>query len=75
MDNKQVFKNINKNTKAILMSHIQGFNGFTNELLKSINKNKIFDEDVCESHGAKFKRSKSDHLEMFLIFHFITLII
>ena len=59
LDNKQVLKNINKNTKAILMSHIQGFNGFTNELLKSIKKNKIFlIEDVCESHGAKFKRSK-----------------
>ena len=59
LDNKNVLKNINKNTKAILMSHIQGFNGFTNDLLKSIKKNKIFlIEDVCESHGAKFNKSK-----------------
>jgi len=59
LDNKMVLKNINKNTKAILMSHIQGFNGFTNELLKSIKKNKIFlIEDVCESHGAVFNSSK-----------------
>ena len=59
LDNKNVLKNINKNTKAILMSHIQGFNGLTNDLLKSIKKNKIFlIEDVCESHGAKFNKSK-----------------
>lgn len=59
LDDKNVLKNINKNTKAILMSHIQGFNGFTNDLLKSIKKNKIFlIEDVCESHGAKFNKSK-----------------
>ncbi len=59
LDNKSVLKNINKNTKAILMSHIQGFNGFTNDLLKLIKKNKIFlIEDVCESHGAKFNKSK-----------------
>ena len=59
LDNKNVLNNINKNTKAILMSHIQGFNGFTNDLLKSIKKNKIFlIEDVCESHGAKFNKSK-----------------
>ena len=41
------------------MSHIQGFNGFTAELLKKIKKNKIFlIEDVCESHGAKFNNLK-----------------
>ena len=59
MDPNKVIKNLNKNTKAVFLTHAQGFNGLTDELLKSLNKKKILlIEDVCESHGAKFKNKK-----------------
>ena len=59
MDPNKVIKNLNKNTKAVFLTHAQGFNGLTDELLKSLNKKKILlVEDVCESHGATFKNKK-----------------
>ena len=59
MDPNKVIKNLNKNTKAVFITHAQGFNGLTDELLKSLNKKKILlVEDVCESHGATFKNKK-----------------
>lgn len=59
MDNEAIIKKLTKNTKAVFLSHIQGFNGLTNELLKILKKKKIaLVEDVCESHGAKFNKKK-----------------
>ena len=59
MDPNKVIKNLNKNTKAVFLTHAQGFNGLNDELLKSLNKKKILlIEDVCESHGATFKNKK-----------------
>ena len=54
-----IISKINKNTKAIFLSYIQGFNCLTEKLLKVLKKKKIhLIEDVCESHGAKFKNKK-----------------
>ena len=48
-----------RNTKAVFISHIQGFNSLNAELLRTLKKKKIhLIEDVCESHGAKFKGKK-----------------
>ena len=59
MDPKKILKNLSKNTKAVFLTHAQGFNGLTDELIKSLNKKKILlIEDVCESHGATFKNKK-----------------
>ena len=59
MDIDSIKKNITKKTAAIFLAHIQGFNGLSEELLKIIKKKKILlIEDVCESHGAKFKNIK-----------------
>ncbi len=59
MDENQIFKKINKNTKAIFLSHIQGFNGLSQNLLSVLKKKKIaLIEDVCESHGATYKNKK-----------------
>ena len=58
MDEDQILKKINKNTIAVL-THAQGFNGLTQKLLSILKKRKIeLIEDVCESHGAKFKKKK-----------------
>ena len=52
-------KKITKNTKAVFLSHIQGFNALSKNLIEFLKKKKIFlIEDVCESHGAKFLNKK-----------------
>ena len=59
MDESQILKKINNKTKAIFLTHVQGFNGLSENLLKEIKRKKItLIEDVCESHGAKFKNKK-----------------
>ena len=59
LDNKKVIKNINMNTKAIFITHAQGFCGISNDLIKICRKKKIeIIEDVCESHGAKYNNKK-----------------
>ena len=59
MREDQVIKKINKKTKAVFLSHIQGFNGLSDRLLKILKKKNIdLIEDVCESHGARFKNKK-----------------
>lgn len=59
MDENEIIKKINKKTKAVFLTHAQGFNGLTDKLIKILKKKKIvLIEDVCESHGAKFKKKK-----------------
>ena len=42
MDENQIIKKINRNTKAVFITHVQGFNGITNKLLKILKQKKIF---------------------------------
>ena len=59
MNEDQVLKKINKNTLAVFITHVQGFNGLSEKILKKIkNKKVMLIEDVCESHGATFKNKK-----------------
>ena len=59
MDENQILKKINSKTKAVFLTHVQGFNGLSNNLLKILKKKKIvLLEDVCESHGAVFNKKK-----------------
>ena len=52
-------KKINKNTAAVFLTHAQGFNGLNQEFLNFLKRKKIpLIEDVCESHGATFKKRK-----------------
>ena len=54
MDTKQIVSALNENTKAVLITHVQGFNALTDELLVELKqRNILLIEDVCESHGAK----------------------
>jgi CDP-6-deoxy-D-xylo-4-hexulose-3-dehydrase len=56
---EEIKKKINKKTLAVFITHAQGFNPLNDELLKLLKKKKIFlIEDVCESHGAKFRNKK-----------------
>ncbi len=59
MSENDIISKINKKTIAVFLSHIQGFNGLTLNLLKVLKKKKIMLlEDVCESHGATFMNKK-----------------
>ena len=59
MDETHILKSLNKKTKAVFITHAQGFNGLSENLLKVLKKRKILlIEDVCESHGATFKSKK-----------------
>ena len=58
-DNDLILKNISSKTKAVLLTHAQGFNGLSKKLLNELKKRKIhLIEDVCESHGASFSNKK-----------------
>ena len=59
MSEDHILSKINKKTIAVFLSHIQGFNGLSLNLLKILKrKNIMLIEDVCESHGATFKSKK-----------------
>jgi CDP-6-deoxy-D-xylo-4-hexulose-3-dehydrase len=53
MDSKQVIAHIGPLTRAVFLTHVQGFDGLTDELLNELQRRGIpLIEDVCESHGA-----------------------
>ncbi len=59
MDTKQIISKLNKKTRAVLLTHVQGFNALTDELLEELKRrNIILIEDVCESHGATHNGNK-----------------
>ena len=59
MDNEQVLGKITRNTKAVFLTHILGYNALSQKLLDELAARKIpLVEDVCESYGATFKGKK-----------------
>ena len=59
MDEDQVLSKIGPETRAVFLTHAQGFNGLSDKLLDDLKEKNIpLIEDVCESHGATFKNQK-----------------
>ena len=59
MDTEQVLSKITDKTKAVFLTHVQGFNGLTDKLISKLKENNIpLIEDVCESHGATHNDKK-----------------
>lgn len=59
LDENELLEKITPNTGAILLTHILGYNGLTDKILKAVkNNNIVLIEDVCESHGATFNGVK-----------------
>ena len=59
MSESEILKKINKKTLAVFITHAQGFNGISKNLLNLLKRKKIIlIEDVCESHGAMFNKKK-----------------
>ena len=54
MSSEQIINKINSRTKAVFLTHAQGFNALSDILLQELQSKKIpLIEDVCESHGAR----------------------
>jgi CDP-6-deoxy-D-xylo-4-hexulose-3-dehydrase len=59
MDTRQTLAKITDRTRAVFLTHVQGFDGLTEELLTELQRRKIpLIEDVCESHGATHNGQK-----------------
>ena len=59
MNDRQVISKLTEKTKAVFITHVQGFNGLTDRLLRVLEEKNIpLIEDVCESHGATFQGKK-----------------
>ena len=55
MDDQEVIARLTPQTRAVFLTHVLGYNGFTQRLLDELKARNIpLIEDVCESHGATF---------------------
>jgi CDP-6-deoxy-D-xylo-4-hexulose-3-dehydrase len=53
MDPGRILARLGPRTRAVFLTHVQGFDGLTDELLAELARRGIpLIEDVCESHGA-----------------------
>ena len=67
----ELSKKINIKTAAVFITHAQGFNGLTEKIVKLLKEKKIpLIEDVCESHGAKYKNKKLGSIGLISNFSF-----
>jgi len=59
IDNDLILKKLSSKTRAVFLTHILGYNGISDRLLRELHRRKIpLIEDVCESHGATFNNKK-----------------
>lgn len=59
MNTDKILGKINEKTRAVFMTHVQGFDGLTDKLLDELKQRNIpLIEDVCESHGATHNNQK-----------------
>jgi len=55
----EILSKITERTRAVFLTHVQGFDGLTDELVAELERRNIpLIEDVCESHGATHKGVK-----------------
>lgn len=59
MDTDEIIRKLTSKTKAVLLTHILGYNALSQKLLNELKSRNIpLIEDTCESHGATFKGKK-----------------
>jgi CDP-6-deoxy-D-xylo-4-hexulose-3-dehydrase len=60
MKDEDVLAKISSKTRAVFITHVQGFDALTDKLIAELKKRNIpLIEDVCESHGAKHNNYKA----------------
>lgn len=53
MDPQKIIAKLTDKTRAVFLTHVQGFDGLTDDLISELKARNIpLIEDVCESHGA-----------------------
>jgi len=53
MDPRKIIAALGPRTRAVFLTHVQGFDGLTDGLIDELKRRRIpLIEDVCESHGA-----------------------
>lgn len=59
MAEQEIFSHITDKTRAVFLTHVLGFNGLSENLIRELEKRNIpLIEDVCESHGATLNGKK-----------------
>ncbi len=59
MDADKILAAITERTRAVFLTHVQGFDGLTDRLVSELQRRRIpLIEDVCESHGATHSGKK-----------------
>jgi CDP-6-deoxy-D-xylo-4-hexulose-3-dehydrase len=59
MNEEKILEKITKDTKAVFLTHVLGFNGLSERLVDELNRRGIpLVEDICESHGVKLNGRK-----------------
>ena len=71
MDTAQVLKKITPRTRAVFLTHILGYNGLDETLLKGLGERGVpLIEDVCESHGATYQGKRLGSIGLMSNFSF-----
>jgi len=71
MIDRQVIEKISRNTKAVFLTHVLGYNALTPLLLDELQLQNIpLIEDVCESYGATFNGQKLGNFGLMSNFSF-----
>ena len=71
MIDRQVIEKISRNTKAVFLTHVLGYNALTPLLLDELQLQNIpLIEDVCESYGATFNGRKLGNFGLMSNFSF-----
>lgn len=59
MDADKILATITERTRAVFLTHVQGFDGLTDRLVSELQQRHVpLIEDVCESHGATHNGKK-----------------
>jgi CDP-6-deoxy-D-xylo-4-hexulose-3-dehydrase len=59
MDPAEILNKVTDKTRAVFLTHVQGFDGLTDELIEELERRNIpLIEDVCESHGATHNKMR-----------------
>jgi CDP-6-deoxy-D-xylo-4-hexulose-3-dehydrase len=60
MKDEEILSKITDKTRAVFITHVQGFDALTDKLITELKKrNILLIEDVCESHGAMHNEKKA----------------
>jgi len=71
MDTDRIIEKVTENTRAVFLTHVQGFNGLTEKLIDFLQDRNIpLIEDVCESHGATHNGKRVGSLGLMSNFSF-----